>query len=78
MLDTATQRLTQLPGFPAQVDLKFSSMAWTEDGRLVLLLQGGGRTVVGVWTPGARSLPLRVVRLPERTGGSDAFVALAR
>jgi hypothetical protein len=76
ILDTASGRYTHLPGMPAQVDLKFSSMAWAPDDRLVLLLQGGGRTVVGVWRPGARELPLRVVDLPEHTGGSDAFVPL--
>jgi hypothetical protein len=76
MLDTATGAFTHLPGLPAQVDLKFSSMAWTSDDRLVLLLQGGGRTVLAVWRPGAKTLPLRPVRLPEHTGGSDTFVAL--
>ncbi len=64
ILDTATGKYTHLPGMPAQVDLKFSSMAWARDGRLVLLLQGGGRTVLAVWRPGAHTLPLRVVHLP--------------
>ena len=76
ILDTATGKFTHLPGMPAQVDLKFSSMAWTSDDRLVLLLQGGGRTVLAVWRPGAKTLPLRPVRLPEHTGGSDTFVPL--
>ncbi|MDX6563991.1 MAG: hypothetical protein QOD65_3805 [Gaiellales bacterium] len=76
MLDTATGAFTHLPGLPAQVDLKFSSMAWTSDDRLVLLLQGGGRTVLAIWRPGTNTLPLRPVQLPEHTGGSDTFVAL--
>jgi hypothetical protein len=76
ILDTTSGTYTHLPGMPAQVDLKFSSMAWARDGRLVLLLQGGGRTVLAVWRPGARTLPLRVVHLPEHTGGSDTFVPL--
>lgn len=76
ILDTATGRFTQLPGFPAQVRLKFSSMAWTSDDRLVLLLEGGGRTVLAVWRPGSRKLGLRPVELPARTGGGDTFVPL--
>jgi hypothetical protein len=76
ILDTATGTFRHLPGFPAQVDLKFSSIAWTRDDRLVLLLQGGGRTVLAVWRPGTRTLPLRVLALPERSGGSDTFVPL--
>jgi hypothetical protein len=77
MLDTATGSFTHLPGhLPAQVDLKFSSMAWTSDDRLVLLLQGGGRTVLAVWRPGSKTLPLRPIKLPRHTGGSDTFVPL--
>ena len=51
-------------------------MAWTSDDRLVLLLEGGGRTVLAVWRPGSKTLPLRPVELPEHTGGSDTFVPL--
>ena len=76
ILDTRTGRYTHLPGFPAQVRLKFSSMAWTSDDRLVLLLEGGGRTVLAVWRPGSRTLPLRPLELPAHTGGSDTFVPL--
>jgi hypothetical protein len=76
ILDTATGKYTHLPGFPAQVRLKFSSIAWTSDDRLVLLLEGGGRTVLAVWRPGSPTLPLRPVELPAHTGGSDTFVPL--
>ena len=76
ILDTETGEFTHLPGFPAQIRLKFSSMAWTSDDRLVLLLEGGGRTVLAVWRPGSRKLGLRPVDLPARTGGSDTFVPL--
>jgi hypothetical protein len=76
ILDTRTGRYAHLPGFPAQVRLKFSSIAWTSDDRLVLLLEGGGRTVLAVWRPGSHTLPLRPVELPAHTGGSDTFVPL--
>jgi hypothetical protein len=77
ILDTRTGRyVLHLPGFPAQVRLKFSSMAWTSDNRLVLLLESGERTVLAVWRPGSRTLPLRPVQLPAPTGGSDTFVPL--
>ena len=76
ILDTATGKFTHLPGFPAQVRLKFSYVAWTRDDRLVMLLEGGGRTVLAVWTPGSKQLPLREVDLPERTGNSPSFVPL--
>jgi hypothetical protein len=76
ILDAKTGKYTHLPGMPAQVRLKFSSMAWTSDGRLVLLLEGGGRTVLAVWRPGSHTLPLRPVQLPAHTGGSDTFVPL--
>ena len=77
LFDTATKRFSHLPGFPAQVDLKFSSWAWIADDRLVLLLRGGGRTVVAVWTPGSKTLPLVPIELPPATGGINPFVALA-
>jgi hypothetical protein len=51
-------------------------MAWTSDDRLVLLFEGGGRTVLAVWRPGSTSLPLRPLELPDRSGGSDTFVPL--
>ncbi len=76
ILDTATGRLSHVPGFPGQVRLKFSSMAWTTDGRLVMLLATGERTVLAVWKPGSPRLPLREVHLPEPAGGSDTFVPL--
>jgi len=75
LLDTETGRLTQLPGMPAFVSLKRTSMAWTHDGRLVLLAEDrSGRDIVAVWRPGQRRLALKTVRLPERSdSGSDSF-----
>lgn len=76
ILDARTGSYTHLPGMPAQVRLKFSSMAWTSDGRLVLLLAGGGRTVLAVWFPGSHTLRVRPVDLPATSGNSDTFVPL--
>jgi hypothetical protein len=74
LLDTETGALTRLPGMPAFVALKFTSMAWTDDGRLVLLAQNDGKDMVAVWRPGRTRLALKSVRLPERgDSGSDSF-----
>ncbi len=37
VLDVATRRLRHVPGFPLDADYKHTSMAWTADGRLVVL-----------------------------------------
>lgn len=75
-LNAQTGRLAQLPGMPAFVSLKRTSMAWTDDGRLVLLAESGGKDVIATWRPGRNWLALKAVRLPERTGGSDSFALL--
>jgi hypothetical protein len=75
-IDTHTGRLAQVPGMPALVDLKFTSMEWTRDGRLVFLVEGGGKTLVAVWQPGETHLQVKPLRLPKRSGGSDAFALL--
>ena len=76
ILDTATRKFWHLPGFPASISLKFSSMAWTSDDRLVLLVERDDRTRLAVWTPGSKRLPQRAVQLPPPSGGSDSFVPL--
>jgi hypothetical protein len=76
LLDTKTKRLTQLPGMPAFVRLKFTSMSWTHDGRLVLLGESSRKAFVAVWRPGQRRLAVKTVHLPERTSGSDSFAPL--
>jgi hypothetical protein len=76
LLDTRTGGLTHLPGMPAFVDLKFTSMEWTGDGRLVVLGESDRRGFVAVWRPGAAKLQVRRVRLPVRTSGSDSFAPL--
>jgi hypothetical protein len=77
LLDTATAKLTHVPGLPAVVSLKRTSMAWTVDGRLVLLAESGGKDLVAVWRPGRRRLAVKAVRLPDRSdSGSDSFALL--
>ena len=61
VLDTSTGSLTEVPGFPALELLKFSTIAWTADDRLVVASTGPRRTVVGVWRPGQRTMALRTV-----------------
>lgn len=77
ILDTATGRLTQLPGMPAFVSLKETSMSWTIDSRLVLLAENNGKAMVAVWRPGQRQLAARKAPLPPRDGSSDSFAILA-
>lgn len=77
LLDTETGKLTQLPGMPALVSLKRTSMAWTDDGRLVLLGESNRKDVVAVWRPGERRLWIKTVSLPDRSdSGSDSFAVL--
>lgn len=76
LLDVRSGSLTQLAGLPAFVSLKRTALAWTADGRLVLLGESGGRDVVAVWRPGQTRPALKPVRLPERSGGSDSFAVL--
>ena len=61
ILNTSTGSLTEVPGFPALELLKFSTIAWTPDDRLVVASTGPGRTVVGVWRPGQPTMALRTV-----------------
>jgi hypothetical protein len=79
LLDLRTRRWRQLPGMPALVALKFTSMAWTGDGRLMLL---GSFDRVGdalaQWRPGQARLAVRRLRLPADRAGSDSFVPRPR
>jgi hypothetical protein len=83
ILDLKTGELEQLPGLPATLALKWTSTAWTDDGRLVLLAQPldrdnhAGPDVVAVWRPGWRRLAVKTVHLPGRSlSGSDSFAPL--
>lgn len=75
-LDMQTGKLTRVPGMPAIVKLKFTSVSWTQDGRLVILGESGTRAFVAVWRPGERLIAVKGVRLPQRTAGSDTFAVL--
>jgi len=72
LLDTRTAALTHVPGFPILESLKQSGVAWTADGQLVVVARGGSfsqstkRTVIGVWHPGQRTVP--VATLPHLDG----------
>jgi hypothetical protein len=72
ILDSRTGSLTLLPGFPVREGVKFSNAAWTADGRLVVVsatadrTSGAMRTALGVWSPGAHTMPVRTI--PSRPG----------
>lgn len=78
LLDARTGRLTQLPGMPTIVALKRTSLAWTDDGRLVLLgeREVEGKSFVAVWRPGWKRLLTKPVDLTGRSGASDSFAPL--
>jgi hypothetical protein len=70
LLDAPTGRLTHVPGFPAVLHLKLESYAWTPDGGLVVLAEDR----VALYRPGAERIAVKRLRVPTRTGGSDAFI----
>ena len=79
LLDLRTRRWRQLPGMPVLAALKATGMAWTGDGRLLLL--GSFDRVGGalaVWRPGQDRLAVRRLRLPADRAGSDSFVPRPR
>ncbi len=74
LLDPVRRRLQHLPDMPAAVSLKFTSMSWASDGRLVVLAETDQRNVVAIWRAGRQRIRVRPIRLPPRNSGSDAFV----
>jgi hypothetical protein len=83
LLDPSAGRWQHLPAMPADVALKFTSMSWTSDGRLVMLAQTptsgpASHVVIAVWRPGQKSLAIRSVHIPARDSGSDSFLAWVR
>jgi hypothetical protein len=75
LLDTRTDHFTHLPGVPILEHIKFSHIAWTNDQRLVVVAQGGGRTAIGVWRPGSNQLHVGTV---PQLAGYLQFVPLVR
>ena len=75
LLDLRTRRWRHLPGTPLITGVKFMSMQWTADGRLVLAgdFERFGEAVV-VWRPGQDHLAIKRLDLPDYAG-SDSFVA---
>jgi len=77
LLDPRTGHFTHLPDMPAAVHLKATSMAWTNDGRLITLAETGSETtpriLVAIWRQGQERLHIRPVDVPTRTSGSDSF-----
>lgn len=75
VLDVDRGTARPVTGLPSDVALKFTSMNWTGDGRLVFLAQTADLgNVVAVWRPGQPLIAVRQVELPKRSGGSDSFV----
>jgi hypothetical protein len=75
LLDTISRRWQHLPDLPA-ADLvaKATDLAWTGDGRLVVLTgTATGGQVVAVWRPGQPRLALRQIKLPTPSPGTNTL-----
>ena len=74
LLDVRARRWRRLPGMPLITGVKFMSMAWTGDGRLVLAgdFERFGEALA-VWRPGQDQLAVKRLSLPD-DAGADAFV----
>jgi hypothetical protein len=74
LLHTASGRWEHLPGFPAAgVAAKTTDMAWTRDGRLVVLTAATRGQLIAVWHPGQPRLEVRPVELPDPSPGTDTL-----
>jgi hypothetical protein len=76
LLDLQARSWRRLPGMPLITGLKFMSMAWTGDGRLVLAgdFERFGEAMA-TWRPGQEQLAVKRLTLPDYAG-SDSFVPL--
>jgi hypothetical protein len=75
LFDPGTNSMKELPDMPAEWSLKGSDEQWAADGRLVFLGETGDHEVVGIWRPGDEHIAVREIQIPDRTSGSDSFVA---
>jgi hypothetical protein len=75
LLNTATRRWQHLPDLPAaDIAAKTTDLAWTGDGRLVVLTATPTHgQVVAVWRPGQPRLALRPLTLPEPNPGTNTL-----
>jgi hypothetical protein len=64
LLDTVTRRWKHLPGMPARIVPKATDVAWTADGRVVILAVD----VLAVWRPSEPRLAVRLVRAAQQPG----------
>jgi hypothetical protein len=76
LLNTGSRRFTHVPQMPVAVDLKFTTMQWTEDGRVVILTRTGGRDALVVWRPGELDIRSAYLRLPGRQPTTVGMAAL--
>lgn len=77
VLDTVARRWRQLPGMPVLANVEHTGMAWTPDGRLVILgTFAGFGDAVAIWCPGSDELVVRRVELPDDRS-TDSFAVLA-
>jgi hypothetical protein len=66
LLDTRTRRWQHLPGMPAPMVPKITTVRWTADGRMVLL----AGNLLAVWRPGQPRLAVGGVPPPRQPGGN--------
>jgi hypothetical protein len=75
VFDTATRRFRHMPGRLAEDAMKFTTITWTDDGRLILLTRISGRDALAVWRPGERRIASGYLHLPAPHGGQAGMVA---
>lgn len=76
LLDSRSLGLEHLPRMPVEVDLKFTTIQWARDGRLVILTRTRGRDAVVVWRPGDLDIRSRYLRIPGRQPTTLGMAAL--